>query len=327
MGDAFRHVRMRRGRRTDSLRGLSEETALRPQQLILPLFVIPGRNRQELIGGMPGVVRMSVDLLAARAAELKTPAVLLFGVPDASEKDEKGSAACASDGIVPTAVKTLKAELPALAVITDVCLCAYTSHGHCGLLTSSGEVDNDGTLAVLGKMAEAHAAAGADMVAPSSMMDGQVRTIREALGAAGFVQTAVMAYAAKFASCFYGPFREAAKSAPAFGDRRSYQLPPANLREALRDALLDEEEGADWLMVKPAMPYLDVLRELRRATRLPIAAYQVSGEYVMLKQAALAGAFDERQAVLEALLCIKRAGADAIITYYAEDVWNWLSAG
>jgi len=251
-------------------------------------------------------------------------AVMLFGVPDAGDKDPTGSAAVREDGIAASAVRALKAERPELVVMTDVCLCAYTDHGHCGLLSESGEVHNDETLPLLGRMAVALAAAGADVVAPSAMMDGQVRAVRESLDTSGFKETAIMSYAAKFASSFYGPFRDVAQSAPSVGDRRSYQLPPANRREAIRDALLDEQEGADWLMVKPAMPYLDVLMELRNRTRLPIAAYQVSGEYAMLKHAAAAGAFEEPAAVIETMLSVKRAGADAVITYYAEEICRWL---
>lgn len=315
----------RRNRRTEGIRVLVHETCLLPDKLILPVFVIPGARREEPVSSMPGVSRFSVDLLTEQAAKLTVPAVLIFGVPDAGDKDETGSATLREDGLVPSAVRALKKERPGLVVITDVCLCAYTGHGHCGVLAAGGEVDNDCTLSLLARMAELHAAAGADMVAPSAMTDGQVRAIRERLDASGFRDTAIMSYAAKFASAFYGPFREAARSAPAFGDRRSHQLPPANRREAVRDALLDETEGADWLMVKPALPYLDVLLELRSATRLPLAAYQVSGEYAMLKRAAEVGALNEREAVLEALLAIRRAGADAIITYYAREVRGWIA--
>jgi porphobilinogen synthase len=289
------------------------------------MFVVPGRRRREEVASMPGVSRLSTDLIARRAAGLASGAVLIFGVPDAKEKDETGSAALAEDGLVPSAIRAIKAERPDTVVITDVCLCGYTRHGHCGVLTPSGEADNDRTLDVLARMAAAHAAAGADMVAPSAMMDGQVHAIRQMLDGAHMESTAILAYASKFATSFYGPFRDAAHSAPGFGDRRSYQLPVANRREAIRDALQDEAEGADWLMVKPAMPFLDVLAELRRETRLPIAAYQVSGEYAMLKRAAEAGAFPERNAVLESVLCIKRAGADAIITYYAEEIIQWIA--
>jgi len=311
---------MRRQRRTDGLRRLARETRIHPDDLILPLFVVAGKGREEPIASMPGVSRQSVDVLRKRVATLAVPAVLLFGVPEECEKDADGTAALRVDALAAQAVRELKRERPDLVVITDLCLCGYTSHGHCGLLDDAGDVRNDATNERLGAMACLHAEAGAEMVAPSAMMDGQVGAIRDALDAAGHHDTAIMAYAAKFASAFYGPFREAAQSAPAFGDRRAYQLPPANAREAVRDALLDEREGADWLMVKPAMPYLDVLSRLHAETRLPLAAYQVSGEYAMLKCAA----FDERAAVLESLIGIKRAGADAIITYYAEEVSKWL---
>lgn len=320
-------TRMRRLRRTEGMRRLAAETRLSRDDLIYPLFAVPGGGRREGIPSMPGVERMSVDLLRERAAGLKSGAILLFGVPDADAKDDTGSSAVREDGLVPAAVRALKDERPDVTVITDLCLCAYTDHGHCGVLAESGEVDNDATLPLLAGMARAHAAAGADMVAPSGMMDGMVAAIREGLDGAAFQGAAIMSYAAKFASAFYGPFRDAAHSSPSFGDRRSYQLPPGNAREALKDALLDEAEGADWLMVKPAMPYLDVLRDLRRETRLPISAYQVSGEYAMLKFAARADAIDEQAAALESVLCIRRAGADAVITYYAEDVCRWLEAG
>ncbi|MHC4914382.1 MAG: porphobilinogen synthase [Planctomycetota bacterium] len=315
--------RPRRNRRTEALRGLARETELNPDALILPLFAVPGRGGSEAVESMPGVTRDSVDVLAARAGDTPTKAVLLFGVPGKSGKDETGSAALGEDALVPRAVRAVKEARPDLAVITDVCLCSYTDHGHCGVLGADRSVDNDRTVALLTEMAAAHAAAGADVVAPSAMMDGQVAAIRGRLDSEGHDGVGIMSYAAKFASAFYGPFRDAADSAPGFGDRRGYQLPVANRREALRDALLDEAEGADWLMVKPALPYLDVLHELRGATRLPLAAYQVSGEYAMLKSAAAVGALDEKRAVLESLLSIRRAGADAIITYYAEEAIGW----
>jgi porphobilinogen synthase len=316
---------MRRNRRTEGLRRLAQETALTPADFILPLFILPGKRRREAISAMPGVERISADLLARRAEAIRSPAVMIFGVPDAADKDERASAAVREDSLVPAAVRALKKKRPDLIVMTDICVCGYTSHGHCGIVDAGGEVDNDATLELLSGMAKAHAAAGADMVAPSAMADGQVRAIRDALDEGGFHRTGIMAYAAKFASSFYGPFREAAHSAPAFGDRRSYQLPPANRREAIRDAMMDEAEGADWLMVKPAMPYLDVLAELRTATRRPVAAYQVSGEYAMLKFAGAASALDEKAAALEAALCIRRAGADAIITYFAEELIQWIT--
>jgi porphobilinogen synthase len=318
---------MRRNRRTEGLRRLAQETVLTPADFILPLFIVPGKRRREAVSAMPGVERISADLLARRAEAIRSSAVMIFGVPDAADKDARASAAVHEDSLVPVAVRALKARRPDLIVITDICLCGYTSHGHCGIVAdATGEVDNDATLEVLTGMAKAHATAGADMVAPSAMADGQVRAIRDALDTGGLRHTGIMSYAAKFASSFYGPFREAAHSAPAFGDRRSYQLPPANRREAVRDALMDEAEGADWLMVKPAMPYLDVLAELRTATRRPIAAYQVSGEYAMLKFAGAASALDEKAAALEAALCIRRAGADAIITYFAEELIEWITA-
>jgi len=320
----FPRNRMRRLRRSEGLRRLAAETALSADDFILPVFVVPGSDRREPVEAMPGVSRMSVDLLREWAAGLEPPALLVFGVPDADQKDDAASAAVEPDGLVPRAVRAIKDARPDLTVITDVCVCGYMTHGHCGVLGPSGEVDNDRSIELLARMAECHAAAGADMVAPSAMMDGQVAAIRERLDSSGFVTTAIMSYAAKFASVFYGPFREAAGSAPGFGDRRGYQLPPANRREALRDALLDEQEGADWLMVKPAMPYLDVLCELRRRSLLPIAAYHVSGEYAMIKRAAQAGALDERGAALESMLGIKRAGADAIITYFAQQLCQWL---
>ncbi|HOX07140.1 MAG TPA: porphobilinogen synthase [Planctomycetota bacterium] len=317
-------IRPRRNRRTGALRALAQETRLVPDQLILPLFVVPGERREEPVAAMPGVVRLSPDLLAVRAEKLAVRAVLVFGVPDRGGKDATGSTAVRDDALVPAAVRALRRARPELAIITDVCLCAYTDHGHCGALGASGAIDNDRTLGLLARMAEVHAAAGADLVAPSAMADGQVRAIRERLDGSGFAETGIVSYAAKFASAFYGPFREAAGSRPAFGDRRAYQLPPANRREAVRDALLDEAEGAEWLMVKPALPYLDVISDLRAASRLPVAAYQVSGEYAMLKHAAAAGALDERSAAMESLLAIRRAGADAIVTYYAEEAGQWL---
>jgi porphobilinogen synthase len=304
---------------------MTAETRLHRDDLILPLFVTDGTDTEEPIAALPGVSRWSVDRLPSVVAPLTIPAVLLFGVPDPSQRDATGSLALCSDGLVPQAIRAIKQARPDLAVLTDVCLCGYTDHGHCGLLNDDQEVDNDATLGELAAMAVAHSQAGADMVAPSAMMDGQVGAIRTALDAAGLEQTGILAYAAKFASCFYGPFRDAAKSAPGFGDRKSYQGPPANRREAIRDALGDEQEGADWLMVKPAMPYLDVLSELRRETRLPLAAYQVSGEAAMLHHAAQAGALDRRAAILESLLCIKRSGADAIITYFAHEVSQWIT--
>lgn len=308
------------------MRRLAGETSLGVDDLILPLFVVPGQNRRETIASMPGVERLSVDLLAEVVEPLDIPAVLLFGIPDSSEKDATGSAALREEGLISHAVTSIKQRRADLAVITDVCLCAYTQHGHCGLLDTDGQVDNDASLEPLATVALRHAQAGADLVAPSAMMDGQVGAIRRTLDEAGLSDTAIMSYAVKFASAFYGPFRDAADSAPACGDRRSYQLPPRNRREALREALADAQEGADWLMVKPALVYLDILCELRRKTHLPLAAYHVSGEYAMIKCAAAQGCLDEQAAMLEALTAIKRAGADAIITYAAREVAQWLKA-
>lgn len=317
-------IRPTRGRRTESLRRLAAETHLASGNLILPLFAVSGQGREEDIPSMPGIRRRSVDSLQRYVASLRSSAVLLFGVANVEQKDPAAAAAISPEGPVPKAIQAIKSERPDLLIITDVCLCGYTSHGHCGVLNSSLAVDNETTLDILGRMAVLHAQAGADIVAPSAMMDSQVRVIRQALDKAGLCDTGIMSYAAKFASAFYGPFRDAAHSSPAFGDRRSHQLPVANRREAIRDALLDEGQGADWLMVKPALPYLDVLHELRDATRLPLAAYQVSGEYAMIKAAAAAGAFPEQDAAMESLLCIRRAGADAVISYFAEEACQWL---
>ncbi|MCK4849747.1 MAG: porphobilinogen synthase [Phycisphaerae bacterium] len=320
----FPRKRMRRRRCSEGLRRLACETHLSSDSLILPVFAISGKDRAEPIASMPGVSRLSPDLISQRVNTLSIPAVMLFGVPDANEKDATGTAAVDPEGIAPKAIRAIKRERPDLVVIADVCLCSYTTHGHCGIVDDIGQVNNDATLQVLAKVSEVFAASGADIVAPSAMMDGQVQAIRETLDASGFCSSSIMSYAAKFASAFYGPFRDAAQISPGFGDRRSYQLPLPNRHEAIEDALLDEAEGVDWLMVKPALPYLDVLMELRSLTRLPIAAYQVSGEYAMLKSAASAGFIDERQAVLESLTAIKRAGATAIITYYAKEVAQWL---
>ena len=320
----YPRIRLRRNRRSKALRQLSQETQLSRNDLIWPFFVVSGENRNEPIGSMPGVARMSTDLVVQSLAEAQVPAVLLFGVPDDPDKDDQAQAAMTPDGIVPTTLRALKQAYPDLVTITDVCVCGYTTHGHCGVLDDKGYVKNDASLELLAGMAAAHAEAGADMVAPSAMMDGQVTAIRERLDSLGLCDTAIMSYSTKYTSSFYGPFRDAAHSAPGFGDRRSYQLPVANRNEGIREALADEAEGADWLMVKPGMPYLDVIRDMRNESRLPIAAYQVSGEYAMLKQASAAGALDEKGAVLESLLCFKRAGADAIITYYAQQVAAWL---
>jgi porphobilinogen synthase len=310
--------RPRRLRRTDALRRLVRETHLRPEDFIYPMFAVPGKGVREAVPSMPGVCRCSVDQLvkeALEAYELGVPGVLLFGLPQ--KKDETGSEAASPKGAVQQAVRALKKQVPELLVITDVCLCGYTSHGHCGLI-HQGEVDNDATLEVLAQVAVSHAEAGADLVAPSDMMDGRVAAIREALDERGFEMVAILSYAVKYASSFYGPFRDAAESTPAFGDRRAYQMDPANVREALKEAALDVEEGADILMVKPALPYLDVIAQLAGEFDQPIAAYQVSGEYAMLKAAAEKGWLNEEAVMLESLTAIKRAGADMILTYFAK---------
>jgi porphobilinogen synthase len=315
---------MRRLRRTAALRDLVRETHLSPSKLIQPAFVVPGEGVREEIEAMPGIERFSISELVAEATEVATlgvGALLLFGIP--SSKDESGSGAYDDEGVVQMAVRALKEAHPDLTVITDVCLCEYTSHGHCGFVRD-GEVDNDITLELLAKTAISHAEAGADAVAPSDMMDGRVGTIRHQLDEEGHPGTAIIAYSAKYASAFYGPFREAADSAPEFGDRRGYQMDPANAAEAVREAELDLEEGADMVMVKPATPYLDVVRRVKEATGAPLAAYHVSGEYSMLKAAAANGWIDERAAVLEALTGIRRAGADSIVTYYAKEAAAWL---
>ena len=319
-------VRPRRLRRTPALRALVRETQLAPDDLVLPLFVLDGHGRREPVASMPGVERLTVDLVAAEALsalELGVPAVLLFGVP--AEKDALGLESFAADGAVQRAVRVLKEDVPELVVATDVCLCEYTDHGHCGLLDERGTLLNDETLETLARIAVSHAEAGADVVAPSGMIDGMVGAIRGALDGAGHTDVAVLSYAVKYASAFYGPFRDAAGGAPAFGDRRSHQLDPANVREALREAALDVAEGADALMVKPALAYLDVVRAVReRFPELPLAAYNVSGEYAMVKAAAANGWLDERATVLEALTGIRRAGADFIVTYHARDAARWL---
>lgn len=293
--------------------------------LIYPMFVTVGRDRREEIASMPGQYRISVDLLVKEAAEVKLlgiPAVILFGVPD--KKDERGTGAYDPKGIVPQAVRALKDQVPDLMVITDVCIDEYTSHGHCGLV-KNGRILNDETLECLRAMARTHAEAGVDMVAPSDMMDGRVQAIRDELDHAGFAELPIMAYAAKFASCFYAPFRDAANSSPQFGDRQSYQMDAANVREALREIRADIQEGADIVMVKPALPYLDIIAAARAKTAVPIAAYQVSGEYSMIKAAARAGWLDESRAMMESLLAIKRAGADMILTYFARDAAKLLN--
>jgi len=320
----FPAVRLRRLRRTTALRELVQETRLSVKDLIYPLFIIEGRGTRQEIESMPGQYRWSLDLLPAEVeaiARLGIRAVLLFGIP--AHKDEVGSGAWAEDGIIQRAVKLIKGLVPDLTVICDVCLCEYTSHGHCGVVRD-GYVQNDETLELLARTAVSQAAAGADIVAPSDMMDGRVGAIRRALDEAGFGQVTIMAYSAKYASAFYGPFREAAGSAPQFGDRRAYQMDPPNVREALREVELDIAEGADIIMVKPALAYLDVIRVVRQRFDHPLAAYNVSGEYAMVKAAARNGWLDERRAALEILYGIKRAGADLIITYHAKDVARWL---
>jgi porphobilinogen synthase len=312
-------------RRTGGLRGLVRETSLSVDHLVYPLFVTHGTDRREAIPSMPGIERLTISHLEEEAKEivaLGIPAVLLFGIP--ADKDETASGAYDAEGIVQLAVRALKQAEPSLLVITDVCLCEYMSHGHCGVVREDGTVDNDVTLELLAKTAVSHAEVGADAVAPSDMMDGRVGAIRSQLDAEGHSDTAIIAYSAKFASAFYGPFREAAESAPAFGDRRGYQMDPANAREAVREAVIDVEEGADVVMVKPALPYLDVIARVREAVSAPVAAYNVSGEYAALKAAGTQGWIDERAAVLEALTGIRRAGADIVITYHAKQVARWL---
>ncbi len=314
---AFR--RHRRLRATPAIRALVRETELSPQHLVYPLFVEAGLTGRQPIGAMPGQDRLGIDGLAAEARSLATlgiPAVLLFGLP--ATKDERGSGAYARDGIVQTAIRTLKDASPGLLVLGDVCLCEYTSHGHCGLLRSDGSVDNDASLPLLAETAVSLAEAGCDIIAPSDMMDGRVSAIRAALDAAGFNETPILSYAAKFASAFYGPFREAADSAPQFGDRRGYQMDPANGRMALDEVFTDLAEGADMVMVKPALPYLDVIARVRASVHAPVVAYNVSGEYSMLMAAIQNGWLDEARAVDEALTSIRRAGADIIITYHAK---------
>jgi len=316
---AFPVHRPRRLRRTESLRRLVRETNLVSEQLVLPLFVRAGANVRRPIEAMPGVAQTSVDEMlrdAERAAKAGVGGVLLFGIPE--HKDATGTESWADDGPVQRAVRVVKKELPDLVVITDVCLCEYTDHGHCGVLVN-GDVDNDATLELLAREAVSHACAGADIVAPSDMMDGRVSAIRRALDDAQYAHTPILSYAAKFASVFYGPFREAAESTPRSGDRRGYQMDPANAREALREVTLDLEEGADAVMVKPAGPYLDVIARVRRISRVPLAAYQVSGEFAMIKAAAERGWLDGDRAMMESLTAIRRAGADIIITYFAVD--------
>jgi porphobilinogen synthase len=321
--------RPRRLRRTAALRELVRETTLEPSDVVQPLFVVSGEGTRNPISSMPGIEQLSVDLLGGEARELAAlgvQAVLLFGIPSA--KDPYGSESFAEDGVVQRAIRALKDASPELVVVSDVCMCEYTEHGHCGLLDSDGYVLNDETLEVLGRIAVSHAEAGADVVAPSGMIDGMVGAIRAALDGGGYESVAILSYAVKYASAFYGPFREAAEGAPAFGDRRSHQMDPANAREALREVALDVDEGADALMVKPALGYLDVVRSVREHfPELPLAAYNVSGEYAMVKAAAANGWLDERAAVLEVLTGIRRAGADLVVTYHAKDAAAWLQSG
>jgi len=316
----FPEYRPRRLRKNENFRRMMRETTLSVDDLVYPLFVTFGEKVKKPITSMPGNFQMSTDYLVEevkKARDLGIPAVMLFGIPE--EKDEQGSGAFAEDGIVQRAMRKIKKKVPDIVVISDLCLCEYTSHGHCGVLIGH-EVDNDATLDILGETAVAQAKAGADMVAPSGMMDGQVFAIREALDEAGYDAVPIMAYSAKYASCFYGPFREAAESTPQFGDRKTYQMDPPNSDEAIREITLDVEEGADIIMVKPALPYLDVIRRAKEEFDLPLAAYNVSGEFSMIKAAAQLGWLDEERAMIECLISIKRAGADIILTYFAADV-------
>ena len=320
----FPQLRLRRLRRSELLRALIRENRVEVGDLIYPMFVVEGKGIKQEITSMPGIFRYSPDQLPPEVEEvnrLKIPAVLLFGIPE--HKDETGSSAYHPDGVIQQAIRAIKDTVPELLVVTDVCLCEYTSHGHCGIVTN-GTVDNDQTLLLLAKMALSHVDAGADIIAPSDMMDGRIKVIRKTLDEEGFQHIPILSYAAKYASAFYGPFREAAESTPQFGDRRAYQMDPSNVREALREVESDIAEGADIIMVKPALAYLDVIWQVRNTFNCPLAAYNVSGEYAMVKAAAQRGWLDERQVVLEALTAIKRAGADIILTYHAKDVSRWL---
>ena len=320
----FPQARLRRLRQTETLRALVRENSVEVGDLIYPMFIVEGKKKKEEITSMPGVFRHSPDRLPPEieeVARLKIPAVLLFGIPE--NKDEIGSSAYHHEGVIQQAIRVIKKSVPELIVITDVCLCEYTSHGHCGIVTN-GQVDNDQTLPLLAKMSLSHIEAGADIVAPSDMMDGRVKIIREALDEKGFQHIAILSYATKYASAFYGPFREAAESTPQFGDRRAYQMDPPNVREALREVEQDIAEGADIIMIKPALAYLDVIRQVRNTFNHPLAAYNVSGEYAMVKAAAQRGWLDERRVVLEILTAIKRAGADIILTYHAKELAQWL---
>jgi porphobilinogen synthase len=324
---SFPQLRLRRLRRTDALREMLQETRVHPTDLIYPLFVVPGRHVKKEIPFFPDNFHFSSDLLAKEAesvAMLGIPTVLLFGLPQ--NKDKTGSGAYSARGVVQKAIREIKRSLPELVIVTDVCLCEYTEHGHCGVIVD-GHVDNDKTLELIARTALSHAEAGADIVAPSAMMDGQVATIRSELDANGFKDTIIMSYAAKYASAFYGPFREAAECAPRFGDRRAYQLDPHNMRQALREVELDIQEGADIVMVKPALSYLDIIAHVRYRFHYPVAAYNVSGEFAMVKAAAQKGWLDEASCVREVLTAIKRAGADLIITYHAKEAARWLKSG
>jgi porphobilinogen synthase len=315
----FPVIRPRRLRRTEALRAFVREASLAPGDLVLPLFVMPGRQVRRAIGSMPGQFQLSVDEAVREAREtaaLGVPAVILFGLPE--KKDARASGAWAKDGIVQQATRAIKEAVPSLLVLTDVCLCEYTDHGHCGVVEGN-EIANDPSLEILAKTAVSQAEAGADVVAPSDMMDGRVAAIRQALDAAGKADIAILSYAAKYASAFYGPFREAAESTPKFGDRRTHQMDPGNAREAVREVLLDLDEGADMVMVKPALPYLDVLRRVRDAVQVPVGAYHVSGEYAMIEAAAKNGWIDRDRVILESLVAIRRAGADFVLTYHAKD--------
>ncbi len=315
----FPSYRPRRLRKNETIRRMVRETRLSVDQLIMPLFVVPGRDVSRPVGSMPGVAQLSADRAVdeCRAIrDLGIPAVILFGIPE--RKDATGSEAYSDKGVIPRAVRAIKEQVAELLVITDVCLCEYTDHGHCGVIVD-GDVDNDATIDLLAKEALAHARAGADMVAPSDMMDGRVATIRESLDEEGFEQVPIMTYAAKFASGFYGPFREAAESTPQFGDRRSYQMDPPNADEALREVEIDIDEGADIVMVKPALPYLDIVWRVKERFGYPVAAYHVSGEYAMIKAAAQQGWLDEERVMMESLIAIRRAGADLILTYFAKE--------
>ncbi|OMH41167.1 porphobilinogen synthase [Desulfurobacterium indicum] len=325
----FPQLRLRRLRKNENIRRMVRETNLSVDDLIYPLFIVEGEGIKEEIKSMPGQFRYSIDKVVdevKKIKELGIPAIILFGIPE--HKDELGSDSFSDNGIIQRSIRTIKEAVPEMYVITDVCFCEYTSHGHCGYLKCNGnicDVDNDKTLELLKKQVVSHARAGADMVAPSGMMDGMIKAIREGLDEAGYTDIPIMSYAAKYASAYYGPFRDAAESAPSFGDRRSYQMDPANINEALREVALDIEEGADIVMVKPALSYMDVIKAVKDTFKYPTAAYNVSGEYSMIKAAAANGWIDEKRVVLETLLSMKRSGADIILTYFAKDVAKWLS--